>query len=275
MRHGLIRAARFQHVEAGVAEKLRDHRPDENIVLGDQKPCRHARNPPHHQDTNTIVRSINDLLNIDVRNTQSVYPESNNRRGGIMTMRALSFATPLLTAALLAQPANAAFTVFGNGLAQLCSQTAKNLEHGIAPPLHAIEDCTTAIEYEDLPSRDRAGTYINRGILFMNRTLYMEAKKDFDSALAIMPTVGEAYVDRGAAQVGLRNFSAAIADIDRGLALNPDEPEKAYFNRGLAEEGLDNIPAAYRDYAHAAELKPGWAPPLNELSRFTVTTRRS
>ena len=188
-------------------------------------------------------------------------------------MHALSFATPLMGAVLLAQPASAAFTVFGNGLAQLCSQTAKNLEHGIAPPLHAIEDCTTAIEYENLPSRDLAGTHINRGILYMNRMLYAEAKRDFDSALAIAPTIGEAYVDRGAALVGLKSFTAAIADIDRGLALNPDEPEKAYFNRGLANEGLDNIPAAYRDYARAAELKPGWAPPLNELSRFTVTSK--
>ena len=191
-----------------------------------------------------------------------------------MTIRALSFATPLLAAAVLAaQPANAAFTVFGNGLAQLCSETAKNMEHGIAPPPRAIEDCTTAIDYENLTGRDLAGTHINRGILYMNRGLYADAKRDFDSALAIAPTVGEAYVNRGAALVGLKSFNEAIADIDRGLALNPDEPEKAYFNRGLAHEGLDDIPAAYRDYSHAAELKPGWAPPLNELSRFTVTTK--
>lgn len=189
-------------------------------------------------------------------------------------MRALSFATPLLAAAcLMAQPGNAAVTVFGNGLAQLCSETAKNMEKGIAPPLHAIEDCTTAIQYESLRSRDLAGTYINRGILYMNRMNYADAKHDFDSAIAIMPTVGEAYVNRGASLVGLKNFREAIEDIDRGLALNPDEPEKAYFNRGLANEGLDNIPAAYRDYARAAELKPGWAPPLNELSRFTVTSK--
>lgn len=191
-----------------------------------------------------------------------------------MTMRALSFVIPLLAAALLApQPVRAAFTVFGNGLAQLCSQTAKNLERGIAPRQHAIEDCTTAIQYENLPRRDLAGTYINRGILYMNRLAYAEAKRDFDSAIAIAPTIGEAYVDRGAALVGLRSYGEAIADIDRGLALNPDEPEKAYFNRGLANEALDNIPAAYRDYARAAELKPGWTPPLNELSRFTVTSK--
>jgi tetratricopeptide (TPR) repeat protein len=191
-----------------------------------------------------------------------------------MNTRALSFTTPLLAAVcLLAQPADAAFTVFGNGLAQLCSQTAKNLERGIAPPSHAIEDCSTAIDYESLPQRDLAGTHINRGILYMSRMAYAEAKRDFDAALAIMPTIGEAYVDRGAALVGLRSYRDAIADIDRGLALNSDEPEKAYFNRGLAHEGLDDVQAAYRDYARAAELKPGWAPPINELSRFTVTAK--
>jgi tetratricopeptide (TPR) repeat protein len=173
----------------------------------------------------------------------------------------------------MAPPAKAAFTVFGNGLAQRCSEIAKNLEHGIAPPPRAIEDCTTAIQYENLPRRDLAGTYINRGIIYMSRVRYAEAKRDFDSALAIGPTIGEAYVNRGAALVGLRAFKEAINDIDRGLALNTDEPEKAYFNRGLANEGLDNIPSAYRDYSHAAALKPGWEPPLNELSRFTVTNK--
>src|SRR5258708_7949384 len=106
------------------------------------------------------------------------------------TTRLLAFTTLLLAAAcLVAQPAQAAFTVFGNGLAQLCSETAKNLQHGIAPPPRAIEDCTTAIEYENLPRRDLAGTYINRGIVYMTRLRYAEAKRDFDSALAIMPAI--------------------------------------------------------------------------------------
>jgi tetratricopeptide (TPR) repeat protein len=197
-----------------------------------------------------------------------------------MTIRALFFSTPLTAAtfvgALLApQAATAAFTVFGNGMAQACSETAKAMEQGIKAPLNAIELCTTAIENESLPQRDLAGTYINRGVLYLARGGYREAKQDFDSAIAVIPALGEAYVNRGAALVGLRLYNDAISDIDRGLALNPGEPEKAYFNRGLAEEALDNIPAAYRDYSRAAELKPGWTPPLNELSRFTVSTRGS
>jgi tetratricopeptide (TPR) repeat protein len=197
-----------------------------------------------------------------------------------MMIRALRFTTPLaavtLIGALLSAPAaSAAYTVFGNGMAQICSETAKAMEKGIKVPLNAIDTCRMAIEDENLGQRDLAGTYINRGVLYLAQGGYHEAKQDFDSAIAIIPALGEAYVNRGAALVGLRLYSDAIADIDRGLALNPGEPEKAYFNRGLAEEGLDNIPAAYRDYSHAAELKPDWAPPRNELSRFTVATRPS
>jgi tetratricopeptide (TPR) repeat protein len=209
-----------------------------------------------------------------------MYPDANVKRGGIMNIHAMSFATPSMVAAFLGaalapHAATAAFTVFGNGLSQVCAETARNMERGITPPPQSIETCTMAIENEDLRQRDRAGTYINRGILYLARGGYHEAKQDFDSAIAILPGLGEAYVNRGAALVGLQLYSDAIADIDRGLALNPGEPEKAYFNRGLAEEALDNIPAAYRDYSRAAELKPGWAPPLNELSRFTVATRPS
>jgi tetratricopeptide (TPR) repeat protein len=197
-----------------------------------------------------------------------------------MSIRTMSFTTPSVVAAFLGMSlaphaATAAFTVFGNGLAQVCADAARTMERGLTPPPQSVETCTMAIENEDLRQRDRAGTYINRGTLYLARGGYREAKQDFDSAIEIMPALGEAYTNRGAALVGLQLYNDAIADIDRGLALNPGEPEKAYFNRGLAEEALDNIPAAYRDYSRAAELKPGWAPPRNELSRFTVGTRRS
>lgn len=167
--------------------------------------------------------------------------------------------------------AKASETVFGNGLAQVCSDAARNLEKGIAAKDQALEACNTAIGYENLPMRDLAGTYINRGVLYLARGAYREAKQDFDSAAALQPALGEAYTNRGAALVGMQHYADAIADLDRGLALKTDEPEKAYFNRGLAEEGLDNIQQAFRDYSRAAELKPDWQLPRNELSRFTVS----
>ena len=61
-----------------------------------------------------------------------------------------------------------------------------------------------------------------------------------------------------------------LTEIDRGLSMNPEEPEKAYFNRALANEGLDDMKAAYLDYMKALELAPNWDAPRHELSRFTV-----
>ena len=168
--------------------------------------------------------------------------------------------------------AMAAFTVFGNGKAQLCAQAARAEEKGAAPTIQALEVCSRAIDSENLELRDLAGSYINRGILYIARAKFKESKSDFDSAIALMPELGEAYLNRGAALVALKRYRDAIADLDRSLTMNPAEPEKAYFNRGLAEEGLDDIQSAYRDYVRAAELKPDWLPPRNELARFTVAT---
>jgi len=64
-----------------------------------------------------------------------------------------------------------------------------------------------------------------------------------------------------------------VADIDRGLAYGPEQPEKAYFNRALAKEFLDDTKGAYLDYLKAAELAPTWTAPQVELKRFTVHPR--
>jgi tetratricopeptide (TPR) repeat protein len=104
----------------------------------------------------------------------------------------------------------------------------------------------------------------------VSRTAYEDAKADFDVAIVLMPDLGEAYADRGAALLGLGRYAAAIAEIDRGLALNTTEPEKAWFNRAIADEALDDVKSAYRDYLRAAQLKPDWPQPRDELTRFTV-----
>lgn len=169
-------------------------------------------------------------------------------------------------------PAKAAFTVFGDGNAQSCSQAAREVEKGHPADWAFFQSCNLALESENLQQRDLAGTYINRGILYLVRGNYEDAKRDFDSAVTVMPSLGEAYTNRGAVLVALRRYQEAISDLDRGLELKSGEPEKAYFNRALADEGLDRIKDAYFDYTRAAELKPDWLLPRNELARFTVSS---
>ena len=162
--------------------------------------------------------------------------------------------------------ANAATTVLGNGLSAFCSQAAK----AGADDQPSLEVCTLALETESMRRRDRAGTYVNRGVIKMRRQDYDDALKDFNAAIRLQPDMGEAYINRGGSLVGQKRYMEALLDIDKGLALNPEEPEKAYYNRALANEGLDDIKAAYFDYLRAVELAPEWDIPRRELLRFSV-----
>ena len=158
------------------------------------------------------------------------------------------------------------FIIGGGGLAHDCYLAAKA---GLATP-NEISLCTTALKQEQMEPRDRAGTYINRGTLLLLTRDYAAALADFDKATQLGPELGEAWVNRAAALIGLQRFSEAVSNSDRGIALNPKEPEKAYFNRATARELLGDLEGAYHDYARASELAPDWADPKIELVRFKV-----
>jgi lipoprotein NlpI len=96
---------------------------------------------------------------------------------------------------------------------------------------------------------------------------------DFNDAIKHDPTIGDAFVNRGAAEIGQRKFAAGRDDIDHGLALGADEPQKAYYNRGLADEYLDDETAAFNDYTKSSQIDPQWIWPKHELARFTVTPK--
>jgi tetratricopeptide (TPR) repeat protein len=170
---------------------------------------------------------------------------------------------------LAAGQARASVTVIGGGLAEACSKAA--LAGASAYRYEQI--CTDALDTELLTPRDRAGTYVNRGIMKLRRMEWGDAMKDFDVALKYKPDLGEIYVNRGAAFIAEHRYADGLADINKGIALGVEEPEKAYYNRALADEGLDDVKSAYFDYQKAVELAPTWAPPKEQLTRFHVTRR--
>ncbi|WP_430420829.1 tetratricopeptide repeat protein [Phenylobacterium sp.] len=186
----------------------------------------------------------------------------------LKTSHILAFAAG---AALLAAAsgAQAAVTVLGSGMARQCSVAA----------LTGLSDsksegmCDMALDTELLSLRDRAGTYVNRGVLKLRRKEFASAMFDFNRAIETKPDIGEAYVNRGAAHVGARRYAEGLADINKALEMGVEEPEKAYFNRALAYEGLDNLKAAYFDFRKALELAPTWEQPSRELARYTVERR--
>jgi tetratricopeptide (TPR) repeat protein len=185
-------------------------------------------------------------------------------RLALVAMAALTGISALLAAA----PARSAMTVFADN-AQDCYRDAKYGDYRG----YGVDDCDAALFGLSTSNRDYAGTLVNRGVVYLWHGRYNRAVEDFDAAIAVSPNVGEAYINRGAARIALRQYAQGIADIDRGLPLGSEEPEKAWYNRGLAHEGLNDETAAYHDYMKAAELKPAWTAPKVELTRFTVHTR--
>ena len=165
--------------------------------------------------------------------------------------------------------AKAAVTVFGGDHAQACFQAAKN---GLAGQGY-LDECNQAISFELLPKKDLAGTYVNRGAVYMTMQAWREAEADFNHALSLEPNFGEALVNLGAAQIGQHRNQEGVDTISRGLAIGSMEPEKAYFNRAIGYEGLGDDRHAYFDYLKASELAPNWEQPRQELVRFTVHPR--
>ncbi len=180
-------------------------------------------------------------------------------------MRAASLAFAVAGAMAMAAPANAYVLIAGGTLATACSDNAR-LE---LATLEALDECTAALA-ENLGRRDRAGTLVNRGIVFFNRGAFERAQEDFDAAIALDASLAEGHINRGAALLRLNDYEGAIASISRGLELRPEAPARAFYNRGVANEELGNVRAAYHDYRRAAELAPNWQPPRAELARFRV-----
>jgi Tfp pilus assembly protein PilF len=158
-----------------------------------------------------------------------------------------------------------AVTVLGGGMARLCSQAA------LAGNFDAADEanCSMALTSEVLSPLDRAGTLVNRGVMKLRRKDFGGARSDFDSALQAKPDLGEAFLNRGAALLGARQFADSLIDLNRAIELGVQEPEKAYYNRGLAYEKMGERLAAYADYSKAIELMPEWQLPRTELARLS------
>ena len=165
--------------------------------------------------------------------------------------------------------ATASTVVIGGGLAKDCSEA---VIRGRTDD-DTMRTCSSALEVETLSLNDRARTLVNRGVIQLRRQAYVEARDDFDAAGRIEPKLGEVYVNRGAALVAEDRFAEGLSEIDRGLALGVEKPERAYYNRALAHENLGDVKAAYYDFQRAAELDPKWASPKEELARFSFKSR--
>ncbi len=187
-----------------------------------------------------------------------------------MTTRTLSALLAAAGIAAFAPPAQAAVTVLGSGPAEMCYRGA---DSGRSP----VEDlfyCNQALAGALTP-KDRAATFVNRGVLRLAVRDIDGAAADFDSALAIDAEIGEAYVDRGATLIFKKRYADAIKDIDKGLALGSKEPQNAYYDRAMAYEALGDLRAASNDHRQAVTQAPDYTAAVRDLARFKIVEKPS
>jgi tetratricopeptide (TPR) repeat protein len=194
--------------------------------------------------------------------------------------RAAIFSTLVLGLLTQARPANAIVIVLGNGMAQVCYEAALAISKGLMyiPPvttgtridLPPAEICTAALQEGGLNLRDAAGTHVNRGVLLFIAGNYAASLQDFEHAIALDDSIGEAHANRGAALVAMKRWADSVPSITKGIELQAAEMEKSYYNRAIAHEELGNVKGAYLDYLKASEIRPEWEAPKMQLTRFTV-----
>ena len=81
------------------------------------------------------------------------------------------------------------------------------------------------------------------------------ALRDFTAFIRLRPSDPRGYLGRGQAYFNLKNFTAAIADSDRAVALDP-KLGTAYNLRGMARRSAGNPKLALEDFTQAVTLEP-------------------
>ena len=150
-------------------------------------------------------------------------------------------------------------TIGANDAAACFQNAASDRSRDTSPCDRVLRDPRT----ED---RDRLKTLVNRGIIYNRAGKPGEARADFNAALAIDNTVGEAYLNRGNSSYLSGDFSGALKDYKLALANNVSKPWAAWYNIGLAHEALGANDAAREAFARALALKPDFRPAQKKLS---------
>ena len=170
--------------------------------------------------------------------------------------------------ALISSPSVAQVMSIGGSAGQSCYHHALERRHDP----QAIAECTAALD-QPMTGGDRAGTFVNRGILYMLAGEEDLAVRDYDQAISLDPDQAEAWLNKAVTMINSGKGAYAIDFADRSLQLRTQKPALAYYVRGLGHEEEGQAVAAYDDLRRAAELDPKWSEPLEQLKRYHVVQR--
>jgi tetratricopeptide (TPR) repeat protein len=134
---------------------------------------------------------------------------------------------------------------------------AQNLKACTHKPL-AIKACDRLLAGGKLTAGQRELVLVTRGTWHLYMDSYDKALADFDEVIRGNTAYREAYAERGRIMVSKKNYTQALADLNKAAAL-PSRPKAdgilfgeenpwIYYYRAQANTGLANIDAAILDY---------------------------
>lgn len=165
--------------------------------------------------------------------------------------------------------ATAQVVVQNGGAARDCYLSTKAGNPG---RIGTIKICKTALT-ETLTAKDLAATHVNLGVLLMRKGDYVEAQKHYAKSIDMRPKLSEAYINHAASLIYTGDYSAAVTAVDTAIDLGTEKMPEALYNRAIAYDRLQNYKGAYKDLKQALILRPDWAPALDLISGYQVTTR--
>lgn len=182
-------------------------------------------------------------------------------------MRSSRLVLAALAALPLAVNAQSMTVLTSGGDARACSLAAE-LSETLAPSRSDLDPCNRALEEVHLSRRDRAATFVNRGILQARLDRFQDALNDYNAALEINDELPQAWNGKGNLYYLAERYDDAIAAYERALELNLPPRQVAYYNLGLVYEKLGDEAAAERSYSMALELMPEWEAAKFRLERL-------
>jgi tetratricopeptide (TPR) repeat protein len=118
----------------------------------------------------------------------------------------------------------------------------------------AISSFTSALAAGDLNASLVPIAYLDRGLAYLRKGKCADAVTDLDAALKLKPDYLQALYARASGNICTGNLDAAISDIDAVLKVKPDSD--GYTERAKVRWEQSNFTAAAADYEKALELQP-------------------
>lgn len=161
----------------------------------------------------------------------------------------------LVVAAAAAFPATAqmSVTTYGATDASECYQNANN------DFARDTDPCDRAIRDAGTTRQDKMKTLVNRGIIHNRNGDLQAAVDDFNAALGINDSLGEAYLNRGNSYYLASRLDEALADYEQALANGVSKPWAAWYNIGLVHDARKEADKAREAYQKALELNPSFS----------------